>query len=153
MNDKEVKSKYYELANQGKRKEGIAFLEEYIEKAGDNVSADLLAHTGNVVLMYLGELEKGVDYFHRAIEKEPENPDIYWTYFTDLDEITDKFPETIDDAILCLTKVIEYVKGLDPEKTANIATDNMTKKQYKYGELIEDNYIKDIIQILIFMNY
>ena len=60
------------------------------------MSAELLSHAGEDILMYTEELEKGIEYFHRAIEKEPENPDIYWSYFTDLDEITDEYPETID---------------------------------------------------------
>ena len=59
MNEREIINKYYELAEQGKRTEGIQFLEESIENAGDNVSAKLLSHTGNHVLMYTDELEKG----------------------------------------------------------------------------------------------
>lgn len=134
MNDKEIISKYYELERQGKREEGIGFLEEYIRTAGDNVSAELLSRTGDLILLYLGELEKGIEYFHRAIVKEPENPDIYWRYFTDLDEITDKFPKTIDDAILCLTKIIEISSKID-------TVGNENEKQYDY---IDDDFDKEL---------
>lgn len=140
MNDREIIDKYYEFAEQGKRKEGIAFLEDYIKNAGDNVSAELLSHTGNVVLMYTDEIEQGMEYFHRAIEKEPENPDIYWSYFTDLDEITDDFPETIDDAILCLTKIIEISSRIEAVNTAD-DLDEESKKHYKY---IGDDFNKEL---------
>lgn len=146
MNEKEMISKYYELERQGKREEGIGFLEEYIRTAGDNVSAELLSRTGDLILLYLGELEKGIKYFHRAIAKEPENPDIYWRYFTDLDEITDKFPETIDDAILCLTKIIEYSRNFEFVKTFDGTADNWDekKKRYNYDGYIEDNLKREV---------
>lgn len=132
-NEREIVEKYYEFVDLGKREEGIEFLEEYIKNAGDRVSAEMLSRTGNLVLLYLGELEKGIRYFHMAIEKEPDNPDIYWTYFTDLDEITDDYPETIDDAILCLTKIIEICSKIDD-------TDVENGKQYRY---IDKNFDKE----------
>ncbi len=137
MNDREILDKYYEFAEQGRREEGIEFLEESIKNAGDNVSAELLSHAGEDILMYTEELEKGIEYFHRAIEKEPENPDIYWSYFTDLDEITDEYPETIDDAILCLTKIIEISSKIETVNTA----DDENEKQYDY---IDENFDKEL---------
>ena len=134
MEFKEIKERYYELGNEGKREEGIDFLEESIKEAGDNVSAELLSLTGNAILIYTNRLEDGIEYFHRAIEKEPDNPDIYWTYFTDLDEITDNFPETIDDAILCLTKVIEISEEFDISNSEN-------KGKYNY---IRDDFDKEL---------
>ncbi len=134
MNDQEIKNRYYAFERQGKREEGIAFLEEYIQKADGEVSAELLAHTGNVILLYLGELEKGVGYFRRAIEKEPDNPDVYWTYFTDLEEITDKYPAMIDDAVLCLTKLIEYIRRFKPGRAGL----KRAGKQYRYDESLLD---------------
>lgn len=132
-NEREIVEKYNEFVDQGRREEGIEFLEEYIKNAGDKVSAEMLSRTGNLALLYLGELEKGIQYFHMAIEKEPDNPDIYWTYFTDLDEITDDYPETIDDAILCLTKIIEICSKIDD-------TDVENGKQYRY---IDKNFDKE----------
>lgn len=134
MNDREIIDQYYEFVEQNRYEEGIKFLDEYIKNAGDNVSAEVLSHAGNVILMYTDELEKGIEYFHRAIEKEPENPDIYWSYFTDLDEITDEYPETIDDAILCLTKIIEISSKID-------TVGNENEKQYDY---IGDDFDKEL---------
>lgn len=120
MNDQEILDEYYELTEQSGTEEGLKFLDEYIKKAGDDVSAQVLSQAGEDVLMYTNELEKGIEYFRRAIEKEPENPDIYWSYFTNLDEITDEYPETIDDAVLCLTKIIEICsKIVDTEDNEN----------------------------------
>ncbi len=140
MKDREILDKYYEIAQKDGREEGIEFLEECIKNAGDNVSAGLLSHAGNDILMYTDELEKGIEYFHKAIEKEPENPDIYWSYFTDLDEITDEYPETIEDAILCLTKIIEISSRIDTEKTAD-DSDEENEKQYNY---IGDDFDKEL---------
>ena len=83
--------------------------------------------------MYTEDLEKGIKYFHMAMEKEPENPDIYWSYFTDLDEITDEYPETIDDAILCLTKIIEICSKIDD-------SDEVKGKRYDY---IDEDFDKE----------
>ncbi len=140
MKDREILDKYYEIARQDGRGAGIAFLEESINNAGNNVSAWLLSHAGEDILMYTDELEKGIEYFHRAMEKEPENPDIYWSYFTDLDEITDEYPETIEDAVLCLTKIIEISSKLDTEKTAD-DLDEENEKQYDY---IGDDFDKEL---------
>ncbi len=140
MKDREILDKYYEIARQDGREEGMEFLEECIKNAGDNVSAGLLSHAGNDILMYTDELEKGIEYFHRAIEKEPENPDIYWSYFTDLDEITDEYPETIEDAILCLTRIIEISSKIDMEKTADDSEEE-NEKQYDY---IGDDFDKEL---------
>ena len=142
MNEREIINKYYELAEQGKRTEGIQFLEESIENAGDNVSAKLLSHTGNHVLMYTDELEKGMEYFHRAIEKEPENPDIYWTYFTDLDEITDEYPETIDDAVLCLTKIIEISNNYESMKS-DVHAEDSDEENIRHYNYIGNDFIKE----------
>ncbi len=132
MNDREIIDKYYEFAEQDNYEDGIKFLEEYIKRAGDNVSTEVLSLAGEDILMYTDELEKGIEYFHMAIEKDPENPDIYWSYFTDLDEITDEYPETIDDAILCLTKIIEISSKIDTEGI---------EKQYDY---IDDDFDKEL---------
>jgi len=140
MKDREILDKYYEIAQQDGREEGIAFLEEYIKNAGDNVSAGLLSHAGEDILMYTDEFEKGIEYFHRAIEKEPENPDIYWSYFTDLDEITDEYPETIEDVVLCLTRIIEISSKIDIEKTSD-NSDEENAKQYDY---IGDDFDKEL---------
>ncbi len=140
MKDREILDKYYKIAQSDGREEGIAFLEESIKNAGDNVSAGLLSHAGNDILMYTDELEKGIEYFHRAIEKEPENPDIYWSYFTDLDEITDEYPETIEDAVLCLTKIIEISSKIDTEKTVDDSNEE-NEKQYNY---IDDDFDKEL---------
>lgn len=143
MSDREIIDRYYELAEQGRREDGIEFLEEYIRNTQDNVSAKLLAHTGNHILMYTEELERGIEYFHRAIEKEPENPDIYWTYFTDLDEITDEYPETIDDAVLCLTKIIEISSKIEPVRAGDVLEGNFDTENEKKYNYIGDDFNKE----------
>lgn len=129
----EIVDRYYEIAEEGGREEGIKFLDEYIKNASNDLSAEVLSFAGNQVLMYTEDLGKGIRYFHMAMEKEPENPDIYWTYFTDLDEITDEYPETIDDAILCLTKIIEICRKIDD-------TNGVSRGRYDY---IDRDFNKD----------
>lgn len=131
--DREIIEKYYELAEQDRYEEAIKFIDEYIQNAGDDVSAEVLSIAGNDILMYTEDLDKGIKYFHMAMEKEPENPDIYWSYFTDLDEITDEYPETIDDAILCLTKIIEICSKIDD-------SDEVKGKRYDY---IDEDFDKE----------
>lgn len=131
--DREIIEKYYELAEQDRYEEAIKFIDEYIQNAGDDVSAEVLSIAGNDILMYTEDLDKGIKYFHMAMEKEPENPDIYWGYFTDLDEITDEYPETIDDAILCLTKIIEICSKIE-------SPDEVKSKRYDY---IDEDFDKE----------
>ena len=131
--DREIIDKYYELAEQDRYEEAIEFIDGYIKEKGDDVSAEVLSLAGEDILMYTEDLEKGIKYFHMAMEKEPENPDIYWSYFTDLDEITDEYPETIDDAILCLTKIIEICSKIDD-------SDEVKGKRYDY---IDEDFDKE----------
>lgn len=133
MSDREIIDKYYELAEQDRYEEAIEFIDGYIKEKGDDVSAEVLSLAGEDILMYTEDLEKGIKYFHMAMEKEPENPDIYWSYFTDLDEITDEYPETIDDAILCLTKIIEICSKIDD-------SDEVKGKRYDY---IDEDFDKE----------
>lgn len=146
MKNREMIEKYYEFAEQNRYEEGIAFLEDYIQNAGDSVSAEVFAVVGNDVLMYTDELEKGIGYFHKAMELEPENPDIYWSYFTDLEEITNEHPETIDDAIHCLTKIIEILSKIETEEDLeNLAEYDYIDEEFdkegdiacRYGDLAE----------------
>lgn len=139
MNGREILDRYNEFVEQDRREEGIKFLDEYVKNAGGNVSAKVLSYAGEDILTYTDELAKGIEYFHRAMKKEPDNPDIYWSYFTNLDEITDEYPETIDDAVLCLTKVIEIVSKIKIKNTA----DNEEEKQYDYIEDMEDESDKE----------
>ena len=93
------------LGSNRKHLEGIAEIEAYIERTGGTPKT--VAKAGNEILLYTDDLEKGVAYFHRAIEMDPDNVDTYWTYFTDLEEIVLQYPEYYDDAFLCLNRIIE----------------------------------------------
>ncbi len=135
---------YNVLASDRKRKDGeldaIAAMEAFIKRTGG--TPKVFATAGNLVLMYTDDLEKGVDYFHRAIEMEPDRVDTYWTYFTDLEEIVEEYPEYLEDAILCLTRIIEICSRPDCTKEMNIPNRywdlaQMYYKAEKYQEALE----------------
>ncbi len=135
---------YNVLASDRKREDGeldaIAAMEAFIKRTGG--TPKVFATAGNLVLMYTDDLEKGVDYFHRAIEMEPDRVDTYWTYFTDLEEIVEEYPEYLEDAILCLTRIIELCSRPDCTKEMNIPNRywdlaQMYYKAEKYQEALE----------------
>lgn len=109
---------YNVLASNRQEQESIAALDGFIERTGGTPKT--LATAGNMVLMYTDDLQKGADYFHRAIEMEPDRVATYWTYFTDLEEIVDYYPEYFDDAILCLTRIIEICSRPGSKEDMNI---------------------------------
>ena len=67
---------------------------------------------GGTLIMYAGDLETGVSYYHKALELCPDSFDIHWGYYTTLEEIVEDedyaTEELIKDAIDCLTFCIEY---------------------------------------------
>lgn len=128
------------LGTNRKKEEKIAELEAYIKRSGGTPKT--LAKTGDNIILYTEDLEKGIDYFRRAIKMDPENADTYWTYFTDLEEIVDEWPEYFDDAILCLTKIIEicsrpeYTEDMNiPYRYLDLAT--IYKKMGNYRKALE----------------
>lgn len=128
------------LGSNRKHKEGIAELEAYVERTGGTPKT--VATTGNEILLYTDDLEKGVAYFRRAIEMDPDNVDTYWTYFTDLEEIVLQYPEYYDDAYLCLNRIIELCSKPGstsdmniPGRYLDLAT--LYKQQKKYKQALE----------------
>ncbi len=110
--DKEAYS--YELWNflstAGHREEGIAALERFIERTGG--TAKILSQAAEYILMYADSedtktIQKSLDYFYCAIEKEPDRYETYWSYWTDLEEAVDVCPQLYKEALLCLNKLIE----------------------------------------------
>ena len=70
------------------------------------------SHLGCWVTVFGQELEKGVWYYHKSIELDPESYDIRWEYYTTLEEIVEdeeyRTPELVQDAIDCLNFCIDY---------------------------------------------
>lgn len=116
--EKYVLEIYNILATNKKMQEAIEALDGYIERTGG--TPKVLATAGNMVLMYTENLKKGADYFHRAIEMEPDRVATYWTYFTDLEEIVMEYPEYLEDAILCLKTIIEICSRPGSTEEMNI---------------------------------
>ena len=142
---------YNVLASDRKRKDGelaaIAAMEAFIERTGG--TPKVLATAGNLILMYTDDLEKGTDYFHRAIDMEPDRVNTYWTYFTDLEEIVEVYPEYLDDAILCLTRIIEICSRPGCTEDMNIPNRyidlaNIYCQAEKYEEALDcvNHYLK-----------
>ncbi len=98
------------LSTAGHTDESIAALERFIERTGG--TAKVLSLAAEYILMYADSedtetIQKSVDYFYRAIEKEPDRYDTYWAFWTDLEEAVDVCPDLFKEALLCLNKVIE----------------------------------------------
>lgn len=112
LQDKEEYS--YELWNflstAGHEADGIAALEDFIERTGG--TARVLSRAAEYILMYADSedtktIQKSLDYFYRAIEMEPDRYETYWAYWTDLEEAIDVCPQLFKEAVLCLNKLIE----------------------------------------------
>ena len=120
IQDKEEYS--YELWNflstAGHKDEGIAALENFIERTGG--TAKVLSRAAEDILMYADSedtatIKKSLDYFYSAIEKEPDRYDTYLSYWTDLEEAVDVCPQLFKEAILCIIKMIELSLPKDSE--------------------------------------
>lgn len=98
--------------------DGIAALERYIERTGG--TAKVLSKAAEDILMYADSedtktIQKSLDYFYRAIEKEPDRYDTYLSYWTDLVEAVDVCPQLFKEALLCINKMIELSLPEDSE--------------------------------------
>lgn len=98
------------LSTAGHEAEGIAALESFIERTGG--TAKVLSRAAEYILMYADSedtetIQKSLDYFYRAIEKEPDRYETYWAYWTDLEEAVDVCPQLFKEALLCINKLIE----------------------------------------------
>ena len=91
--------------------EGI--LQRYPTPEGDirRELAKLLSRLGCRTVVFGKDL-KGIDYYRRSLELDPENYDLYWEYYTTLEELVDdddyRTPDLVQDAITCLTFCIDY---------------------------------------------
>lgn len=142
---------YNVLASDRKREDGkiaaIAAMDAFIERTKG--TPKVLAKAGNLILMYTDDLEKGVDYFRRAIDMDPDRVDTYWTYFTDLEEIVEVYPQYLEDAILCLTRIIDICSRPECQEEMNILgryidLANMYDKAGRYEEALDcvNHYLK-----------
>lgn len=65
---------------------------------------------GDMTIVFGDDLERGVPLYHKSLELDPENDDLYWGYYTTLEEIVDndklRTPALVDDAVMCLETVI-----------------------------------------------
>lgn len=68
-------------------------------------------HLGCKIMMYTDNIN-GPKYYHRAIALQPDECSVRWSYYTTLEEIVENeeyaTPELIQDAVSCLTFIIEY---------------------------------------------
>lgn len=97
----------------------IADTEEIIARhpnaEGDvkNRKAHFLNTTACMTIVFGNDLERGVPLYHRSIELDPDDDDLYWGYYTTLEEIIDndklRTPALVDDAVMCLEFVINAI--------------------------------------------
>lgn len=94
----------------------IADTEEIIAKypnaEGDvkNRTAHFLNTTADMTIVFGNDKERGVPLYHRSLELDPDDDDLFWGYYTTLEEIVDndklRTPALVDDAVMCLETVI-----------------------------------------------
>lgn len=68
---------------------------------------------GDMTIVFGNDKERGVPLYHKSLELDPENDDLYWGYYTTLEEIVDndklRTPALVDDAVMCLKFVINAI--------------------------------------------
>ncbi len=106
------------LSTADRREEGIAALERFIQRTGG--TAKVLARAAEYILMYADSedsitIQRSLDYFYQAIEKEPDRYETYWSFWTDLEEAVDVCPRLFKESVLCLEKLIELSLPEDSE--------------------------------------
>ncbi len=88
-------------------------LQRYPTPEGDirKELAKLLSRLGCRTVVFGKDL-KGIDFYRKSLELDPENFDLYWEYYTTLEELVDdddyRTPDLVQDAITCLTFCIDY---------------------------------------------
>lgn len=97
----------------------IADTEEIIARypnaEGDvkNRAAHFLNTTASMTIVFGNDLERGVPLYHRSLALAPDNDDLYWGYYTTLEEIVDndklRTPALVNDAVMCLEFVINAI--------------------------------------------
>lgn len=118
-------SEFYEKYNDAELKTPevlnayIADTEEIIARypnaEGDvrNRTAHFLNTTASMTIVFGNDLERGVPLYHRSIELAPDDDDLYWGYYTTLEEIVDndalRTPALVDDAVMCLEFCINAI--------------------------------------------
>lgn len=83
---------------------------------------------GCMVVVFGHDLERGIPYYHKALELAPDDYDIYWGYYTTLEELVEddecRTPELVQDAVKCLRFCIDY------SDTPELKTVNRTHLRY-----------------------
>lgn len=97
----------------------IADAEEIIARypnaEGDvrNRTAHFLNTTASMTIVFGNDLERGVPLYHRSLALAPDDDDLYWGYYTTLEEIVDndklRTPALVNDAVMCLEFVINAI--------------------------------------------
>lgn len=88
-------------------------LQRYPAPEGDirKELAKLLSRLGCRTVVFGKDL-KGIDFYRKSLELDPENYDLYWEYYTTLEELVDsdayRTPDLVQDTITCLTFCIDY---------------------------------------------
>ncbi len=94
--------------------DGEALVAKYPNPEGKSreTIAKFYCHIGCWVVVFGNDLERGIPYYHKAIDTCPESYNIRFDYITTLQEIIPKenyrTPEILQDAVDCLTFCIDY---------------------------------------------
>lgn len=82
------------------------------DKEASRVLGKFCSHLGCWVTVFGQDLERGIAYYRKSIELDPESYDIRWEYYTTLEELVDdedyRTPDLVRDAIDCLRFCIDY---------------------------------------------
>lgn len=115
----------------------IADAEKIIEKypnpkgAVKNRIGHFCSLIGCMVVVFGQNLERGIPYYHKSLELAPDDYNIYWGYYTTLEEIVEdeeyRTPELVEDAIKCLKFCIDYCDT--PERKAE------NRVHFRYNDL------------------
>lgn len=78
-----------------------------------------------------GDLDLGVKYYRKSLELAPDDYDVYWDYFTTLEEVIEdeeyRTSELVDDTIKCLKFCIDYCDTPEKKEEHHV--------QFRYIEL------------------
>lgn len=88
------------------------------DKEAAEALGKLCSYVGCCMVMDGGDLDLGVKCYRKSLELAPDDYDVYWDYFTTLEEVIEdeeyRTPELVDDTIKCLRFCIDYCDT--PEK-------------------------------------
>lgn len=126
---KELRKKYYKGFRKPKEvkdfiSESEKILGKYPDPEGEakEIIGKFYSYLGSRLVVYGNDreavrkdgenLERGISYYHKAMELCPDSYDIRWGYYTTLEELVEnekrRTPELIQEAIDCLQFCIDY---------------------------------------------